>query len=72
MTPSPRAPPAAERSQGERRQLEGGDGSNTLQSWSNDTARQSLSTLCLCTSHYFSTISVADGRICGEHHSPQK
>lgn len=33
--------------EGGRRQLEGEDGRNTLQSWSDDTATQSLSTLCL-------------------------
>lgn len=56
ITLSPRPLPAAEAVPGGgRRQLEGEDGRNTLQSWSNDTAMQSLSTLCLRTSHYVST-----------------
>lgn len=33
---------------------------------------QPLNTLCLCTSHYVSTISSADGRICNKHHSLRK
>lgn len=48
VTLSPRPLPAAEAvPEGGRRQLEGEDGRNTLQSWSDDTAMQSFSTLCL-------------------------
>lgn len=73
ITLSSRPLPAAEAVPGGgRRQLEGADGRNTLQSWSDDTATQSLSTLCLRASHYVSAISRADGRICKEHHSLQK
>lgn len=54
--------PAAEAVPGGwKHQLEVADVRNTLQSWNDDTAKQSLSTLCLCTSHYVSGISCADG-----------
>lgn len=48
ITLSPRPLPAAEAvPEGGRRQLEGEDRRNTLQSWSDDTVMQSLSALCL-------------------------
>lgn len=73
ITPSSRPPAAGEAAPGEPgRQLEGHDGKNTLQSWSDDTATRSLSTLCLGASHYASAISPTDGRIRGEHRSLQK
>lgn len=73
ITLSSRPPAAGEAAPGEpRRQLEGHDGKNTLQSWSDDTATRRLSTLCLGASHYASAISPTDGRIRGEHRSLQK
>lgn len=48
-TLNPRPPPAAEAVPGgRRRQLEGEDGRNTLQSWRDDTAGQSPSHFSLC------------------------
>lgn len=73
ITLSSRPPPADKAVPGGvRHQLEGEDGRNTLQSWSDDTATQSLSTLGRSSSHYASSIGGADGRICNKHHSLQK
>lgn len=54
--------PAAEAVPGGwKHQLEVADVRNTLQSWNDNTAKQSLSTLRLSTSHYVSAIICADG-----------
>lgn len=62
ITPGPSQLPAAEAVPvGRRHQLDMADGGDTLQSWSDETAKQNLSTLCLCAPRYVSSLSCADG-----------